>query len=60
MSQKKFLDSIGDIDRLQLIATKIRKNAIENITKSKVGQISWPFSISEGLMIPILASGRTS
>jgi transketolase N-terminal domain/subunit len=46
MSQKKFLDSIGEIDRLELIATKIRLNAIENITKSKVGHPGGSLSIS--------------
>lgn len=57
MSQKKFLDSIGEIDRLELIATKIRLNAIENITKSKVGHPGGSLSISD--IMAVLYFGRT-
>ncbi len=57
MSQRKFLDSIGEIDRLQLIATKIRLNAIENITKSKVGHPGGSLSISD--IMAVLYFGRT-
>jgi transketolase len=57
MSQKKFLDSIGEIDRLELIATRIRKNAIENITKSKVGHPGGSLSISD--ILAVLYFGRT-
>jgi len=49
MSQRKFLDSIGEIDRLELIATKIRKHAIENITKSKVGHPGGSLSVADFL-----------
>lgn len=49
MSQRKYLDSIGEIDRLELIATKIRKNAIENITKSKVGHPGGSLSVVDFL-----------
>ncbi len=57
MSQKKFLDSIAEIDRLELIATKIRLNAIENITKSKVGHPGGSLSISD--ILAVLYFGRT-
>jgi transketolase len=57
MLQKKFLDSIGEIDRLELIATKIRLNAIENITKSKVGHPGGSLSISD--ILAVLYFGRT-
>ena len=68
MTQRKHLDSIGEIDRIELIATRIRLNAIENITKSKVGhpaglfplRIFWPFSISAKPTIPNRACGKTS
>lgn len=49
MSQRKYLDSIGEIDRLELIATKIRKNSIENITKSKVGHPGGSLSVVDFL-----------
>lgn len=57
MSQKKFLDRIGEIERLELIATKIRLNAIENITKSKVGHPGGSLSISD--ILAVLYFGRT-
>jgi transketolase len=57
MSQKEFLDRIGEIDRLELIATKIRLNAIENITKSKVGHPGGSLSISD--ILAVLYFGRT-
>ncbi len=49
MSQRRYLDSIGEIDRLELIATKIRKNSIENITKSKVGHPGGSLSVADFL-----------
>lgn len=49
MSQRRYLDSIGEIDRLELIATKIRKNSIENITKSKVGHPGGSLSVTDFL-----------
>ena len=57
MSQRKFLDEIGEIDRLELLATKIRKNAIENITKSHVGHPGGSLSIAD--ILTVLYFGRT-
>ena len=57
MSQKEFLDRIGEIDRLELIATKIRLNAIENITKSKVGHPGGSLSVAD--ILAVLYFGRT-
>jgi transketolase len=51
MSQRRFLDSAGEIDRLELLATKIRKNAIENITKSKVGHPGGSLSVADFLTV---------
>ena len=56
MSQREFLDAIGDIDRLELIATKIRKNAIENITKSRVGHPGGSLSVAD--ILTVLYFGR--
>ncbi len=56
MSQRKYLDQFGEIDRLELLATKIRKNAIEHITKSKVGHPGGSLSIAD--MLAILYFGR--
>ena len=47
MSQRKFLDEAGEIDRLKLIAAKIRKNALENITKTKAGHPGGSLSVSD-------------
>jgi len=47
MSQQKFLEQAGEIDRLALIATKIRKQAMENITRSKVGHPGGSLSIAD-------------
>lgn len=57
MSQRRFLDSAGEIDRLELLATKIRKNAIENITKSKVGHPGGSLSVAD--FLTVLYFGRT-
>ena len=57
MTQRKYLDSIGEIDRLELIATRIRLNAIENITKSKVGHPGGSLSIAD--ILAVLYFGRT-
>jgi transketolase len=47
MSQKKFLDQAGEIDRLRVIAAKIRKNALENITKTKAGHPGGSLSVAD-------------
>ena len=57
MTQRKYLDSIGEIDRLELIATRIRLNAIENITKSKVGHPGGSLSIAD--ILAVLYFGKT-
>jgi transketolase len=57
MTQRTFLDRVGDIDRLELLATKIRKNAIENITKSRVGHPGGSLSVAD--ILTALYFGRT-
>jgi transketolase len=57
MSQRTYLDQAREIDRLELIATHIRKNALENITKSKVGHPGGSLSIAD--ILTILYFGRT-
>lgn len=57
MSQKKIRDEYGEIDRLELIATRIRLAAIENITKSKVGHPGGSLSVSD--ILAALYFGRT-
>jgi transketolase len=57
MSQKRFLDRVEEIDRLELLATKIRKNAIENITKSHVGHPGGSLSVAD--VLTVLYFGRT-
>ena len=57
MSQRKYLDRISEVDRLELIATSIRRNAIENITKSKVGHPGGSLSITD--ILAVLYFGRT-
>jgi transketolase N-terminal domain/subunit len=47
MSQRKFLDEAGEINRLKLIAAKIRKNALENITKTKAGHPGGSLSVAD-------------
>jgi len=37
LTQRKFLDETGEVDRLDLLATHIRKNTVEYIAKSKAG-----------------------
>jgi len=51
MSQRRFLDEAGEIDRLELLATRIRKNAIENITKSRVGHPGGSLSVVDFLTV---------
>jgi len=51
MSQRKFLDRAGEIDRLELLSTKIRKNAMENVTKSKVGHPGGSLSVVDYLTV---------
>lgn len=55
--QRKFLDSVGEIDRLELIATKIRKSAIEHITKSRIGHPGGSLSVAD--ILTVLYFGRT-
>ena len=51
MSQRKHLDPIGEIERLELLATRIRKNAMENITKSGVGHPGGSLSVADILAV---------
>jgi transketolase len=57
MAQRKFLDQAGEIDRLKLIAAKTRKNALENITKTKAGHPGGSLSVAD--MLTALYFGRT-
>ncbi len=57
MSQRKYLDPIGEIERLELLATRIRKNAMENITKSKVGHPGGSLSVAD--ILAVLYFGKT-
>ncbi|MCU0594227.1 MAG: hypothetical protein MUC98_02020 [Desulfobacterota bacterium] len=57
MSQKKFLDEAGEINRLKLIAARIRKNALENITKTKAGHPGGSLSVAD--ILTALYFGRT-
>jgi transketolase len=57
MSQKKFLNQAGEINRLKLIAAKIRKNALENITKTKAGHPGGSLSVAD--ILTALYFGRT-
>jgi transketolase len=51
MSQRKYLDPIGEIEQLELLATRIRKNAMENITKSGVGHPGGSLSVADILAV---------
>jgi len=53
---RKQLDRAGEIDRLELIATRIRKNAIDHITKSKVGHPGGSLSVAD--ILTVLYFGR--
>jgi len=57
ISQKEFLDEIGELDRLELIATKIRKNSMEMVTKSKTGHTGGTLSVTD--ILTCLYFGRT-
>ena len=57
MSQKTYLDEAGEIYRLERIATSIRKNLIENITKSKIGHPGGSLSVAD--LLTTLYFGRT-
>jgi transketolase len=57
MSQRKHLAKTGETDRLELLATRIRKNAIDNITKSGVGHPGGSLSISD--ILAVLYFGKT-
>jgi transketolase len=57
MSQKNFLDRAGEINRLKLIAAKIRKNALESITKTKAGHPGGSLSVAD--ILTALYFGRT-
>ncbi|MFC1916245.1 transketolase, partial [Chloroflexota bacterium] len=47
LSQKKVLDSVGEIDRLELLAATIRKNTLDNIAKSKTGHSGGSMSAAD-------------
>jgi transketolase len=47
MAQKEFLEQSGEIDRLRMIAATIRKNALENITKTKAGHPGGSLSVAD-------------
>lgn len=51
ISQRKFLDNAEEIDRLELLATKIRKDAIENITKTGSGHPGGSLSVADFLTV---------
>ena len=57
ISQRRFLDSIGEIDRLELISTRIRKNSMEMVTKSKTGHTGGSLSVAD--ILTCLYFGRT-
>ncbi|MFC1798944.1 transketolase C-terminal domain-containing protein [Thermodesulfobacteriota bacterium] len=57
MSQKKFRILPGEFDRLELIAAKIRKYALENITRSGVGHPGGSLSIAD--ILTVLYFART-
>jgi transketolase len=57
MAQRRFLDQAGEIDRLKLIAAKTRKNALENITKTKAGHPGGSLSVAD--ILTALYFGRT-
>lgn len=57
MSQRKFLDRTREIDRLELIATRICKNALENITKTGTGHPGGSLSIAD--ILTALYFGKT-
>jgi transketolase len=57
ITQKEFLTKAGEIDRLELIATKTRKDAIENITKTGVGHPGGSLSIVD--FLTVLYFGKT-
>ncbi len=57
MSQKSVLEHYGEIDRLALMATRIRLAAIKNITKSKVGHPGGSLSVTD--ILTVLYFGRT-
>jgi transketolase len=47
ISQRRYLDSIGEIDRLDLISTRIRKESMEMVTKSKTGHTGGSLSVAD-------------
>jgi transketolase len=57
MSQRTFLHQAGEINRLKLIAAKIRKNALENITGTKAGHPGGSLSVAD--ILTALYFGRT-
>lgn len=57
MSLRKILDSVGETDRLELIATEIRKNTVEYIAKSKTGHPGGSLSAID--IITAIYFGRT-
>ena len=57
MGQRKFLDQTGEIDRLRMIAARIRKNALENITMTGAGHPGGSLSVAD--ILTTLYFGRT-
>ena len=57
MSQRKFLDEAGEVDRLRMISTKIRRMALENITRTKAGHPGGSLSVAD--ILTALYFGRT-
>jgi hypothetical protein len=47
MTQRQYMDQAGEYGRLELTATKIRRLAIDNITKSKVGHPGGSMSVTD-------------
>ncbi|MFC1915367.1 transketolase C-terminal domain-containing protein [Chloroflexota bacterium] len=57
MSQRKFMDAAGEIDRLDLLATTVRKNTLDNIAKTKAGHPGGSMSAAD--ILTTLYFGRT-
>ena len=47
MTQKGFLEQFGEIERLKLISARIRKLALENITRAKAGHPGGSLSVAD-------------
>jgi transketolase len=57
VSQKKFLEASGEIDRLELLATRVRRSAVEYITRSGSGHPGGSLSIAD--LLTAVYFGRT-